>query len=74
MKNTKTCLSEVLKCKAEIRKLPSNKGASRAPACVQNENFRIQAGPSLEFLQNNHAKLQVMLKGDRDTHPMDLGN
>lgn len=72
MKTTKTCVQEVLKCKKDIRNLP-NLVPDKLQSCLQNDAFRMQYRPVLEFIQTNQAKMEVVLNGERDAPPADLG-
>ena len=72
MKSTKMCVQEVLKCKNDIRKLPVGP-PTKLDSCIQNDSFRMQYRRVLDFLQTNQAKMEVVLNGERDAPPADLG-
>lgn len=72
MKTAKICVQEVLKCKKDIRALPSNI-PDKLESCIQNDAFRMQYRRVLEFVQTNQAKMEVVMNGERDSPPADLG-
>ena len=69
---SKKMLSELDKCKKEIRGL--SKTVSRPSGCVENDSFRKRVVGTVEFLHVNIGKLQSLLQGSLDKCPMDLGN
>ena len=74
MKNSNSCLSDLQKCKKEIRSLAATKtSGNRNDACAMNDEFRRKSGTLMEFVSINQAKLTCLLSGDRDAHPNDIG-
>ena len=73
MKNARSCLQEILKCKKDIRSLPREQVQPKLDSCIQNDAFRMRYRPVLDFLQSNQAKMEVVLNGERDAPPADLG-
>ena len=71
MKNSAICVSDLQKCKNEIRALKPNK--KRSDTCELNDAFRKSANVAVEFVASNQAKLTAMLQGPLDKAPMDLG-
>ena len=66
------CVQEILKCKKEIRAWPSQM-PEKMESCIQNDAFRMQYRRVLDFVQTNQAKMEVVLNGERDAPPADLG-
>ena len=74
MKNSAICVSDLQKCKSEIRAVRAQKSSgSRSDACVQNDDFRRKATPYIDYVYNNQPKLDCLLAGNLDDAPSDIG-
>ena len=67
-------MKDMEKCKKEIRNIAKDSTVKkRTEACSENDQFRKKATGHIKFLENNSAKLESLLAGERDACPADLG-
>ena len=77
LKSSSSCLSELQKCKTEIRQVKAivEKPVFNAkPVDLSElERFQKNATPLLDFVHDNQSKMLSLLHGERDQCPNDMG-